>query len=62
MCLHPIRIGNPTRRFVRGLSRPLLTVPCGHCKECISKQQDDWFVRSVFESKRVQSKGGAVHA
>ena len=60
MCLHPIRIGNPTRRFVRGLSRPLLTVPCGHCKECISKQQDDWFVRSVFESKRVQSKDGAV--
>lgn len=60
MCVTPITIGNPTRRFVRGLSKPLLTVPCGHCKECVQKQQDDWFIRSVFESKRVQSKGGAV--
>lgn len=60
MCLTPIEIGNPTRRFVRGLSKPRLTVPCGHCKECVQKQQDDWFIRSVFETKRVQSKGGAV--
>lgn len=60
MCLTPLTIGNPTRRFVSGLSKPLLTVPCGHCRECVQKQQDDWFIRSVFETKRVQSKGGAV--
>lgn len=60
MCVTPIEIGNPTRRFVRGLSKPRLLVPCGHCKECVQKQQDDWFIRSVFETKRVQSKGGAV--
>lgn len=60
MCLTPLTIGNPTRRFVRGLSKPLLTVPCGHCKECVERQQDDWFIRSVYESKRVLSKGGAV--
>lgn len=60
MCLCPIHIGNPTRRFVPGFSRPVLTVPCGHCKECIQQQQDDWFVRSVFEYKRVEAAGGAV--
>lgn len=60
MCLTPLTIGNPTRRFVRGLSKPLLTVPCGHCKECVERQQDDWFIRSVYESKRVLAKGGAV--
>lgn len=60
MCLTPLVISNPSRRFVRGLSRPRLTVPCGHCKECIQRQQDDWFIRSVFETKRVQSLGGAV--
>jgi hypothetical protein len=57
MCLTPLTIGNPSRRFVRG---PLLTVPCGHCKECVERQQDDGFIRSVYESKRVLAKGGAV--
>lgn len=60
MCLTPLTIGNPSRRFVRGLSKPLLTVPCRHCKECVERQQDDWFIRSVYESKRVLAKGGAV--
>ena len=60
MCLKPIKIGNPTRRFVPGLSRPVFYVPCGSCKECMTKQQDDWFVRAIFEAKRVRAKGGAV--
>lgn len=60
MCLTPITISNPTRRFVRGLSKPLLRVPCGHCKECIKQQQDNWFIRSVFESKRIESRNGDV--
>lgn len=60
MCLCPITIPNKTRRFVRGLSRPLLTVACGHCAECAARQQDDWFVRALFETKRVERLGGAV--
>lgn len=45
---------------MRGLSKPLLTVPCGHCAECSKKTQDDWFIRSLFETKRVGRLGGAV--
>lgn len=60
MCLSPIVIPNKTRRFVRGLSRPLLTVPCGHCAECAQRKQDDWFVRAIYETRRVESLGGAV--
>lgn len=60
MCYAPLTIANKTRRFVRGLSKPLLSVPCGHCANCASRMQDDWFVRAIFETKRVQSRGGAV--
>lgn len=60
MCLSPIVIPNKSRRFVRGLSRPLLTVPCGHCAECAQRKQDDWFVRAVYETRRVERLGGAV--
>ena len=60
MCLAPIIIVNKTRRFVRGLSKPLFTVPCGHCAECAARTQDDWFVRAIFETRRVESRGGAV--
>lgn len=59
MCLSPITIGNRSRRFVRGLSRPLFTVPCGHCAECVSHIQDEWGVRAIFETRRVKQLGGA---
>lgn len=60
MCLSPIVIFNKSRRFTRGLSKPLLTVACGHCAECAARQQDDWFVRAIYETRRVEAKGGAV--
>ena len=60
MCLSPIIIRNRSRRYVDGYHRPFLRVPCGHCPECQSRNQDDWFIRSVYETKRVQEKGGAV--
>lgn len=60
MCSTPIQIQNPSKRFVSGISKQIFSVPCGKCKECIKKMQDDWFIRSVFETKRVEQKGGAV--
>lgn len=60
MCLTPIRIYNPTRRYLPGTTKSKLTVPCGHCKECVKTMQDNWFIRSVYECKRVQNTGGAV--
>lgn len=35
----------------------MLTVKCGHCKDCIKAMQDDWFVRAFFEFKRIEGKG-----
>lgn len=60
MCLTPIKIVNPTRRFVKGLSRVHLYVGCGHCKECLKRKEDDMFVRAYFEYKRCIESGGEV--
>lgn len=60
MCLRPITITNNTRRFVRGLTRPMLMVGCGHCSECMKKKEDDWFVRAYFEYKCCMELGGEV--
>lgn len=58
MCLNSLHINNPSSRFVRGLSRPRLTVSCGECEECRKKQQDDWYVRAHFELERCRQTGG----
>lgn len=58
MCLQPITIGNPTRRFTDGLSRYRMQVKCNTCRDCIKQQQDDWFVRAFFEYQRVKNAGG----
>lgn len=42
------------------MSRGHLTVPCGHCPECISQQQDDWFLRTWKEILDYNSSGGKV--
>lgn len=59
MCLSPLVIKNPSARFVRGLSKPLLTVACGNCEECRKKQQDDWYVRAHYELERCRKTGGS---
>lgn len=60
MCLTPIRVLNPTRRFAFGQTPLWLNCECGKCKECIKRKQDDWFVRSFYEWKRVDNMKGAV--
>lgn len=60
MCLNPITIPNPSRRFVRGVSAPFLRVNCRKCKECIKEQQDAWFVRAQMEYVRCMNAGGQV--
>lgn len=60
MCLSPIRIPNPSRRFVAGVSAPYLYVPCRKCSECRKREQDDWFVRAYMEFLRVKRAGGDV--
>lgn len=60
MCCSPIIIKNPSRKYRDGIDKMFFRVPCGHCKECIKSQQDDWFVRAFFEWKRIEACGGSV--
>lgn len=60
MCTSPITIKNRSRRYVDGVSKMFFHVPCGHCKECMKAQQDEWFVRAFFEYLRCKNAGGHV--
>lgn len=60
MCTSPITIKNNSRRYRDGVHKMFFNVPCGHCKDCLKQQQDDWFVRSFFEYNRVKKCGGSV--
>lgn len=60
MCTAPLRIWNPTRRFVVGLSPLKHTVNCRCCAECESAEQDAWFVRAQMEYVRCRKAGGQI--
>ena len=58
MCNTPIHIKNNSRRILHGVSPLHFDVPCGHCKDCQKQLQDDWYIRALFEWKRVKALGG----
>lgn len=60
MCLNPIKIRNNSRSFERGFSPLYREVPCGHCDECNSAVQNDWFVRLAYEWFENNDKGGTT--
>lgn len=60
MCTNPIKIYNRSRRFRKGIDKPILIVPCGHCEECQQKKINDWFFRASAEFGRVKASGGFV--
>lgn len=45
MCISPIKIVNNKRVFRSGLDKVFLSVPCGHCYECVQQRCNEWFVR-----------------
>lgn len=48
MCLQPKKILNRSLHFDE--TKPLyLTVPCGHCVECLRAKRDEWFTRCYYE-------------
>lgn len=49
MCLHPIRMRNPSLNKVKQEQRPFVDVPCGKCPECLSKRRKDWVFRLKIE-------------
>lgn len=61
MCLNPIKITNP-RKFKRlHLDSSDLYVNCGHCVECQTQLQNDWFVRLNYEYLNYKKKGGCCY-
>lgn len=49
MCTFPRTISNPQKRFRTYYDRVSITVPCGHCDECVSSKRSEWFIRSYYE-------------
>lgn len=61
MCFHTIDIPNPAKSFSRVFSdRLILSVPCGHCVECQTKNANEWYYRAMAEWKHCVSTGGFV--
>lgn len=57
MCYNTKHILNNSNHF--SLTNPFgFDVPCGHCAECNSFKESEWFVRSWFEFQKVRNNGG----
>ena len=60
MCYCPIKIPNPSRRFNSDM--PLfLSVPCGHCPDCLRNAHNEWYFRAYMEYLKCKASGGAVY-
>lgn len=60
MCTNLKIIKSTAKRYRPQFSRGELAVPCGHCAECISGAQDDWFLRTWQEIKTYTVDKGKV--
>lgn len=61
MCTQPIQIYNRSSKIsYRGQSL-LFTVPCGKCSECKKAHSNEYTLRSYFEYRDCESKGGYVY-
>ena len=58
MCTNPITIENKRKRFIPGVDREFITVPCGKCFECRNARRNELYVLSYFEHLQAISKGG----
>lgn len=58
MCISPVKVLNPSRRFIDGYHKVSLSVPCCKCDSCRDLQTRDWQVRAYAEFKHYQSIGG----
>ena len=58
MCYAPITIKNNSKLYRPLTSKDLVQVPCGKCRECQLRKEDDWFVRIYYEWERTCQLGG----
>lgn len=60
MCYRPIKISNP--KLVKGIYDPrTLTVPCGHCADCLRNKQQDIYLKLYYEWQNVQKNNGFAY-
>ena len=61
MCLFPRKIRVRSKVLDMQGGQPFyITVPCGHCSECLSEKRDEWYFRSFYEASNCMDKGGYV--
>lgn len=62
MCLKPIKINNPVKRFDLQGGQPLiLEVPCGRCAECKKNKRLEWYFRAYHQCQDTINSGGYVY-
>lgn len=60
MCVHPIRLVNPSYATHGG--QHILSVPCGKCDECRRQKQDDYYLRCLANYYKYNEQSGwSVH-
>ena len=60
MCYAPIQIKNNSKLYRPLISKDFVTVPCGKCRECMLRKENDWFVRIYYEWLRTTNYKGQV--
>lgn len=62
MCLHPLKIRSPAKRYSRaGGTRLLLEVPCNKCAECVTAIRSHWYFRTYQEVISTLNHGGYIY-
>lgn len=62
MCLKPIKIQNPAKRFdLKGGQPLLIEVPCGKCAECKKNKRLEWYFRAYHQCQDTIYNGGYVY-
>lgn len=61
MCLHPITAISRVRRVIPSLNMPYsVQFKCGTCAECLQQKQDEWYLRTYYQTLDTFRRGGYI--
>lgn len=62
MCTKPIRIKNNSKYIALNTGHAIYVyVPCGKCNECVKAKQNEWTLRTYYESRATLNQGGYIY-
>ena len=61
MCYQQIAIKNNCRSYYPSKDVFQFSVPCGHCADCDTTRQQEWFVRCFFHWQYIKENGGQAY-